>query len=248
MKSATGWLVLALALAAAGCGKKDASAPAAETAAANPDAPAASAPAGGWVDQVVATPEGGFRMGNPQAPVTLIEYGSMTCPHCADFSVNASPRLKAGYVATGKVSYEFRNFVRDGFDLTAALLARCDGPEPFFKLTEQLYATQQEWIGKISALPKAEQDRIQALPVDSQGPAVAQAAGLDQFMKQRGIGWDKARSCIADKAAQDKLMSLREGATTRFNLEGTPTFVVNGKKIDGAGWDALEPALKAAGG
>jgi protein-disulfide isomerase len=247
MKELARWMIVAVALATAACGKKD------ESAAITPPAasPSAASAAGGattdWTAQVVATADGGFRMGNPDAPVKLIEYGSLTCPHCADFSENGVPLLKSSYVATGKVSYEFRNFIRDGFDLTAALLARCGGAEPFFKLTEQLYAAQPDWIGKIQALPAAEQQRIQSLPPDQQGPAVAQAAGLDAFMKQRGFGWEKARACILDKQAQDKLLAMRQTAVSQFNLEGTPTFIVNGKAIEGPNWQALEPALKAAG-
>lgn len=245
--------VLALALLAAGCGKKDAAttAPARQPMASVVPAsgvPApAGAPAGGWAARVVATPDGGFLMGNPDAPVKLLEYGSLTCPHCAEFSAEASPELKGKMVASGKLSYEFRNFIRDGFDLTVALLARCGGAEPFFPLTEQLYATQKDWFGKVVALPADQQKALQALPADQQGPAIARAAGLDVFMKQRGIGWDKATACIADQAAQNRLLDVRQKAIATYNLEGTPTFVVNGKTVGSATWDTLKAQLAAAG-
>src|SRR3546814_8236510 len=76
-------------------------------------------------------------MGNPEAAIKIIEFASLTCSHCADFSENGFPALRDKYVNTGKVSYELRNFVRDPLDMTAALLARCAGAEPFFSLSEQ---------------------------------------------------------------------------------------------------------------
>ncbi|MBV9841638.1 MAG: DsbA family protein [Sphingomonadaceae bacterium] len=240
--------IVALALGLAACGKQNESANSTAPAVSAPTAPAVAAPSRDWTEQVAATSDGGFVMGNPNAPVKLIEYGSLTCPHCAEFAVDHEPTLKAKYVATGRVSYEFRNYVRDGFDLTAALLARCNGPAPFFKIVEQLYATQQNWMGKIMNLAPAEQQRIQALPPDQQGVAVAQAAGLDQFMKQRGVGWDKAQACIKDEKVQNKLLDMRKVAETQFQLQGTPTFVINGKAVGSATWEDLEPQLKAAGG
>ena len=76
---------------------------------------------------VVRTPEGGYLMGNPKANVKLIEFGSMTCPHCAEFEEQRGEQLIDTYVKSGRVSYEFRNFVRDPFDLAASLIARCGG-------------------------------------------------------------------------------------------------------------------------
>lgn len=240
------WSLMAAALGLAACGRKDASSTAAPASAA-PAASIGGAPAGGWTEQIVMTPEGGFRIGNPAAPVKLIEYGSLTCPHCAEFSAESAPALIPRYVASGRVSYEYRNFIREGFDLTAALVARCGGPAPFFKIVEQLYATQQDWEGKVVALPTAERNRLQALPTDQQGVAVAQASGLDEFLKQRGIGWDKAKACILDQKAQDKLIDMRQQAVDKFNVEGTPTFLINGQSVGSATWAALEPQLRGAG-
>ena len=108
-------LTLATAvLLLAGCGSADP--------VSKPAAPVkmVAAPTGSdWISTVVATPDGGFRMGNPNAPITLIEYGSLTCPHCAAFSKDGVETLKAKYVATGKVSYEFRSFLLHGQDLMA---------------------------------------------------------------------------------------------------------------------------------
>ena len=101
-----------------------------------------------WSEVVAKTPEGGTRMGNPDAPIKLVEYGSMTCSHCAQFSEQASAGLRDEFVSSGRVSYEFRNFVRDPIDLTVAMLARCGSPESFFPLTEQAFAYQPAMMEK----------------------------------------------------------------------------------------------------
>lgn len=240
--------VLTLALLAAGCGSKDAATTApAQQPMASIVPPSTGAPAGGWVARVAATPDGGFVMGNPDAPVKLVEYGSLTCPHCADFMAESSAELTGGMVASGKLSYEFRNFIRDGFDLTVSLLARCGGAEPFFPLTEQLYAGQKDWFGKVVGLPADQQKALQSLPPDQQGPAIAKAAGLDTFMAQRGIGWGKATACIADQAAQNTLLDIRQKAIDSHGVDATPTFLLNGKTIGSATWATLKPQLAAAG-
>ena len=90
---------------------------------------------GDWSMVVNPTPAGGFMMGNPNAKIKLVEFGSMTCPHCAEFDEIGVPALVDKYVKSGQVSWEFRNYVRDPFDLTASLIARCNGAKSFFPLT-----------------------------------------------------------------------------------------------------------------
>jgi protein-disulfide isomerase len=220
----------------------------------NSAAPAASAlkatpaPAGTEWATVVATPEGGYRMGNPDAPIKLIEYGSLTCPACAAFAQQAIEPLKAKYVATGKVSFEFRSFLLHGPDLMATMVMQCGGPGPFFTLLEAAYADQQNWLGKLSSMTPADQQRMQGLPIAAQNTALAQMSGLDQFAIQRGVSGDSVKQCLADPAMPDKLLKVRDTATTEFNLAGTPTFVINGKTVPNvASWADLEPQLLAAG-
>ncbi len=245
MKADYRWAMAAVALAATGCDKQgDAPTP---TAGAGPVT--ANAPAGGWTESVAATPDGGFVMGNPAAAVKLVEYSSMTCPHCADFSVNALPKVKSDYIATGKVSLEMRNFIRDPVDLTAALLARCGGPGPFFKMTEQLYADQRIWIGRFTGTSAADQARIGKLPEDEQYAALAKLGGLDTFARERGIPADKARQCLMDLKTRDRLVAMNKRAVDDYQLSGTPTFLINGRVVENAyDWASLEPKLKAAVG
>lgn len=232
-------------LAVAGCDKQDASSPADTKSAA---APAIPAPAGqNWTEQVTMTPQGGFLMGNPNAPVRLVEYASLTCPHCRDFTAQASDPLRDKYVKTGQVSWEFRNFVLNPLDVAATLLARCQGPGPYFKLAEQIYADQEQWMAKFNAAGEAELQRISALPQDQQFVALAKAAGLDQFFRARGLPEAKGMACLQDKAALDKIVALRDLGTNQDKVTGTPSFVINGKLQDGVyDWTGLEAKLREA--
>lgn len=217
---------------------------------ANKSAVAAVTPPAGtdWATTVSQTPEGGYRMGNPDAPIKIVEYGSISCSHCADFSEAASGPLRTNYVASGKVSYEFRSYLLGGQDVPATLLIQCGGPGPFFPLLEQAYATQKEWMGRLVGMPAAEQQRISTLPVDQQFKVFAAKAELDTFVKQRGIPAAKVEACLADTAGVEKLMKIREQANSEFNISGTPTFIMNGQVLQNTGtWEALETRLKAAG-
>lgn len=233
--------VAVLALLVAGCQKEEAS-PAPST----QSGPAVPAPAQGWTETVAATPEGGFVMGNPNAPVKLVEFASLTCPHCAEFAKEAYPALKANYVASGKVSLEIRNYVRDAADIGASLISRCGGPGPYFKLTEQIFATQEEWFSRLQALPKERQAELDALPQPRQPGWIADAAGLTDFARQRGIPSAKLSACLSDAKALDALVAMRDDATTKYSLSGTPTFLINGESIGSLNWPALEAKIREA--
>ena len=200
-----------------------------------------------WSRAVVATPEGGFRMGNPNAAVKLVEYGSMTCPHCAHFAVEGFAPLVSKYVRTGKVSFEFRNFVRDPYDLAAALLAQCAGAPRFFPLTEQLFATQRGWTGRFGSLSAGEYEALQAMPQTPRLLRIASLGGLDSLAAKHGVTAAKARACLSDAKRVDALMETRRVAVTQHDLEGTPTFLINGRKVDANSWAAIEPQLRPPG-
>ena len=200
-----------------------------------------------WTTVVAATPEGGFRMGNPAAPVKLIEYASLTCPHCRDFHETAMTTIKSKYVATGRVSYEYRNFVLNGPDYAASLLARCQGAAPFFNLANAFYQSQAQWTEPFTRLTPADNTAMQALPADRQMQALALKGGLDGFMRTRGMTRAKFDQCLTDKAAQDKLNAMRTVAVEKYGLTGTPSFIINeATQKDISGWAQLEPKLQAA--
>ncbi|TVV70304.1 thioredoxin domain-containing protein [Sphingomonas solaris] len=241
------WALAAIALTVAGCDKKPAEAPAAGGTG-NTAAAAGQTPAGqDWTQTVTLTPEGGFRMGNPDAPVKLVEYASLTCPHCAAFAKEGAGALQADYVRAGKVSWEYRTFVLNSIDVAASLLARCQGPAPFFKLVEQVYANQESWVGNFQNLSDADQKRIAALPEDQQFAALAKAGGLDTFFGSRGLPAGKAQACLTDKDGLAKVIAIREMGTNQDKITGTPSFLVNGTLAEGAfDWASLKQKLDAA--
>jgi protein-disulfide isomerase len=216
-------------------------------AAAQAESRAKPAAARDWARVFSVTPEGGFRMGNPKAKFAIVEYGSLTCPHCRHFAESAMKPLVSQYVRSGKASYEFRSFVLNGIDLAATLLARCNGPAHFFPTAEQLYATQPVWIDKITKLPKDEQDKLNALPDNELLLAIARAGRLLPIAAAHGIPTAKAENCLKDVSAAQALTKMAQSATD-LGVKGTPTFFVNGKQVEAYDWATLEPFLKESGG
>lgn len=203
---------------------------------------------GDWSEVVTATNEGGFRMGNPNAKVKLVEYGSMTCPHCREFDETGVASLIDKYVKTGQVSYEFRNYVRDGVDLAGSLIARCNGAKSFFPLTRQMFKDQPKWIGTAQTnLTPEKQQALGALPPNKQTVETANAAGLVQWAAMRGVPTAKSTQCLGNQAEIDRLVQINSDANSNYDLAGTPTFLINGKVVEQtATWELLEPKLKEA--
>jgi protein-disulfide isomerase len=206
-----------------------------------------------WTTTVTATLEGGYRMGNPSARVKLVEYGSMTCPHCARFDESGVPNLISQYVKTGKVSYEFRNYVRDALDVTASLLARCNGARSFFPVTRALFKSQQDWESKVDQVPGDQLKAWDDLPNNRKFLAVAKGIGLQQLAAQHGVPATRSSQCLANESSIDRLVQMTGEATTRFpDFKGTPSFVINGNLVDlpplteEGVWPALESKIKDA--
>ena len=241
--------LLALAgatLALAGCNSAadNSSAPANGATAATVAAPAGQ----DWTQVVTQTPEGGMLMGNPNAPVKLVEYLSLTCPHCAEFAEAGFPKLRDDYVTKGTVSLEIRNYVRDAVDMTATLVSRCGGPQTYFAMTEQALANQASIGQNLQAVPPAEAKRAEGLQPPQLFVAIAPMAGLDQFAKQRGITEQKLNQCLTDSTTINQLVEGVKKANEEVQIPGTPAFLLNGKLLQQAGtWEQLEPQLKAAG-
>ncbi len=206
-------------------------------------------PAGGdWTQVVNPTEAGGFVMGNPNAKLKLVEYGSMTCPHCREFDESGGDTLMNTYVKFGQVSWEFRNYVRDGFDLAASLVARCNGAKSFFPLTRALYKDQLNWVQKIQNTPQPQLEALQNLPPNQQFLEMAKIAGFPQWAAMRGVPEAKSQQCLSNENSVNQLVQMNSDATTQYpEFQGTPTFVINGQLVkDTATWDKLEPQHKAA--
>lgn len=241
------YLSAALVLALSACGDKgneaaNGSAPSADPVAAVP------APAGKqWADVVTETPEGGFAMGNPAAPVKLIEFGSFTCPHCAEFAEKSAAELRT-MVNSGRLNFEFRNYVRDPLDMSMGLIARCGGAEPFFPLMEQLFANQAAAFQAAQAKGEPAYQAAISQPLATRFAAIADLAGLVDFAQQRGIPADKAKQCLGDAAAIDKLTKGVQTANEQYNITGTPSLLLNGSLVENAAsWEVMRAKLKEAG-
>ncbi len=165
-------------------------------------------------------------LGSADAKVTIIEYSSLTCPHCASFHASTLPELKKQWIDEGKARLVFRHFPLDGLALRAAAVTNCMEGERSFSFLEALFRNQQRWS-------RAE-DPMAALS------QMAKLAGMDQ------AAFD---ACVADEAAMNQILTrAREGAET-YDVQSTPTFIVNGKKVTGAlGYEDFEKVLKEAEG
>lgn len=207
-----------------------------------------AAPSGtNWSETFSATPDGGMLRGNPDAAIKLVEYGALTCGACANFAQASKEGLDA-MIASGKLSFEVRNFMLNVMDVPASLLARCGGAGPFFPISEQMFAAQPEWLAKAQSITPQEQQAWQNLQPEQLSPLLAQKLGLDVFVQARGISAEKANACLTDRKAIEQLGEITQRGQTDFNVQGTPTFVINGKTVPNvSSWEGLEPVLKDAG-
>jgi protein-disulfide isomerase len=243
---ALGMIAAPLALGLASCGKKETGstdAPKSEQA-----LPKVAPPTGKtWADVVAKTPEGGYRIGNPEAPIKLVEYGALSCSHCAEFAHESFEKLRDDYVASGRVSYELRYFMLNAFDIPASLLATCGSTEAVLPLSEQFWAWQPNMFQNLQSAGDARMKQIQDLPKDQQMQAIAEVGGMTEFFASRGISRDQAKVCLGDAAKAKALADQTQKATTEFNVNGTPTFIINGTTLGSMGWKELEPKLQEAG-
>jgi protein-disulfide isomerase len=244
MKARIAIAAAALALALVGCSKggDNGSAPAA-----NAPLKQIPAPNGDWTQVVSETPQGGYRMGNPNAPVKLVEYASLSCPFCARFDQEGVPTLRDKYVKSGEVSWEYRTYLNHPTDPMVSALVHCDSPEAFFALADQLYATQEQWYGKLVAYPQDQFQQLQNLPPMQRNVEYARITGLDDFFRQHGMPSARIQACLSDPAVLTKLQSIVD-LGNKDGIGGTPNFVINGKTeaADVSDWKSLQPLLQAA--
>ncbi|MEJ7926423.1 thioredoxin domain-containing protein [Sphingobium sp. AN641] len=193
-----------------------------------------------WTTRVTMSPIGGHVLGNPLAPTRLVEYVSYTCNHCAHFVAEATGPLKAGYVRGGKVSVEVRNAIRDKYDLTAALLARCGGKARFIGNHEAMFANQDAWMPQLAAYDSAGDK-----PTEEKAALrdIGRKTGLYTLMGTRGFSSRQLDACVNDPAAMKQILAMTKDAWQTLKIHGTPAFTINGALIEGANWSALRSAL-----
>ena len=205
---------------------------------------AIAAPEAGWLTTVAETEQGGFVMGNPDAPTKLIEYASYTCGHCASFEANEAPKIKSEKVASGEVSFEIRTLVRDVVDLTTAMLARCGGKDSFFADHKFLMANQANIGARTKMVTKPTIAKLQTQNFIGFMTAAYGEMKLGELMGQRGISDAKAKACLADKPALAKMLATSDAAGPTYNINATPSFVINGTyRPDAYDFETLKPLL-----
>jgi protein-disulfide isomerase len=211
---------------------------------------AATAPAApkkiDWTRTYAASPDGsGFIIGNPKAPMTITEYGSYTCSHCAHFAEAGIPKLMP-YVASGKVRFEFRSYLRNSPDIVVSMITYCQTPTRFFRLSDMMFARVQDWTKGFSNISEADQAAWKDKPLGQILPQVSAKAGVTAFMQQRGLAAATTNACLNNQATLAKLQSSQKVAYEKYKVQGTPTFLMNGVILEGVGaWETLEPRIKA---
>lgn len=203
------------------------------------------APGRDWSQTVAATPEGGFRMGNPTAKVKLVEYGSLACPHCRHFEETGYRPLVQAYVRQGRVSYEFRNLLLNAPDLSVSLLVHCAGAAKFFPMAAAVYATQPQWFDKLGHMSDAQKAEIDKMSDAQRNVRLAEIAGFVDTSSRFGVTPAAARQCLSDPKGLQRLLNITKSAEDA-GINHTPTFLINGKAIEAATWEQLEPELKKA--
>lgn len=233
---------VALALAACGSGGEAGDGAALSGEPINPVA----APGGAsWLDTAETTGMGGVRVGNPDAPLELIEYASHTCPACAGFEQSAGSDLER-YVESGIVSFELRNQVHDPLDLSFAVLARCGDPATFYPLAKQGWADLNQIGTTASANQSALEAAVQA-PQDQRLQRIGEATGLVDWFAARGVPRDRALQCLGDVAAAEAIVERSNTQSEELEVTGTPTFFLNGEKLEAQDWSGVDAALQRAG-
>jgi protein-disulfide isomerase len=155
-------------------------------------------------------------LGESDAPITIVEYASLSCPHCAHFATEVLPKLREKWIAPGKVKLVLRAFPLDEPALRAEMVARCAPPERYYPLVETLFETQDKWV-----------------------VAKDWHAALERIARLGGIGKKELDACLSDKAIEDQVAQSRLTAAQQLDVNSTPTFFINGTKYDG------EPSFEA---
>ncbi|KFE34729.1 DsbA family protein [Thioclava atlantica] len=162
-------------------------------------------------------------LGQEDAPVTVVEYASFTCPHCANWHETEYPTLKKDYIDTGKVKFIQREVYFDKFGLWAGLIAQCGGDMKYYAISDMLYNKQKEWIGD--------------------GKSQAIADNLHKIGLQAGLTKDQVTNCMNDEKRAEELVATFQKNASDDKIDATPTFIINGKKHSNMAWDDFKKIL-----
>lgn len=169
-----------------------------------------------------------MQMGNPDAAVTVIEYASFTCPHCAAFHETTFKKLKAEYIDTGKINFIYRDVYFDRYGLWAAAIARCAGPEKFFGISDLIYSGQSSWVRAGGGDPGAIVEELRK---------IGRLAGLDN---------EQLESCLQDGTKLKTLVAWYQQNAERDGIRSTPSLIINGKQHKNMPYGELKEVIDAA--
>lgn len=164
-------------------------------------------------------------LGAEDAPVTIVEYASFTCGHCANFHEENFPKLKEEYIDTGKVKFVQRDVYFDAVGLWAGILARCGGDDKYYAVSDMLFDEQKKWLSGGSG------DEI--------------AANLRKIGLKAGMSEDQMTACWDDKATAESLIATFQANATADEIEATPTFIIGGEKVMNQPWDDMKEVIEA---
>lgn len=178
-------------------------------------------------------------LGQADAPITVIEYASMTCSHCAEFHTNVFPEFKKHYIESGRAKFVMRHFVLNGPDLAASMIARCAPQDRYYALIDLFLKRQNVWMPRWQALGQPAPDATLA--------DLAIKADMDDFVRPAGITSSRVKECLDNEGLRNDLLKMRGAGQQEFNITGTPTLIINGKVYDGEQtFAAFDKALRAA--
>ncbi|MDE4060892.1 MULTISPECIES: DsbA family protein [Phaeobacter] len=163
--------------------------------------------------------------GAEDAPVTLIEYASYTCPHCANFHTGPYKKLKEEYIDTGKVKFIYREVYFDRYGLWASMIARCAGPEKFFGMTDLIFKEQSDWARA--------------------GGATEIVDALRKIGRLAGLENDQLEACLQDGTKAQTLVTWYQENAEEHDVTATPSFVLNGKKIENQSYESFKALIDA---
>jgi protein-disulfide isomerase len=162
-------------------------------------------------------------MGDPNAPITIIEYASLTCPHCANFHAQTLPQLKKDWIDTGKAKLIYRDYPLDKYAAQASMIARCAPADKYFTFIGAFFAQQRNWAR-----------------ADDPVKVLTQLAGLG------GMSQEDVAACLANNDLADGILQMRLEGQMEFDVNSTPSFVINGKKVTNLPYPDLNDLLEDA--
>ncbi|MDU8942444.1 DsbA family protein [Ovoidimarina sediminis] len=165
-------------------------------------------------------------LGNPDAPVTVVEYASFTCPHCGAFHANEFKRMKAEYIDTGKINFIYREVYFDRYGLWAGMLARCGGEERYFGIADLLYQNQREWLAS--------------------GDPAGIAGELRRLGRTAGLEEEAITACLSDADMAQAMVAVYQENATADDVSSTPSFLINGEKVSGNNYPEVKRLIDAA--